>query len=138
MNYCGRISKATVIRNLDDLKRRGQTGSFIAVSRTIHVTHDCGVDLPNERAYAMLDKAVAVMLKLPRRWQYSVSVASSFVSVFAIDARREDFTDWARKNQYAYTDKAEFIKWNDRPGGFWSHSMTVMINDVKIQAHYNE
>lgn len=138
MKQYQKISKATVMRTLGDLKRRYETGSFIAVSRTIHVTHDCGEDIPHELAYARLDKAVAVMLKLPRRWQYSVSVASSFISVFAIDATREDFLAWARKNRLSYTDKAKYIEWKHQPGGFWSHSLTAIIDGVEVSTNYTE
>lgn len=136
MNYCGRISKATVVRNLDDIRRKNLTGSFVSISRTTHIDHDSYFpDIPNALLYARLDKAAAVMMKLPRRWQYAINVADSFISVFAIDAKKEDFTAWVQKNHYKYTDEAEFIQWKDKPGGFWTHNITTVISGVRVQAH---
>lgn len=139
MKQYQRISKATVMRGLDDFKRQGRTGYFVSIAHNVEVSSAPYMDsLTNEELSARLDKAAVVMMKLPRRWQYSIAAASSLCSVSAINADGNDFTAWLRKNHHAYTDKVEFIEWGTRPGGFWSHQISTIINDVEVRASYTE
>ena len=137
MKQYQRISKAAVMRGLDDFKRQGRTGYFVSIACDVRVSSAPYMDsATNEELSTKLDSAAAVMMRLPRRWQYFIMATSSFCSVSAIDADCEDFIAWLKKNHYSYNDKAEFFPWKDRPGGFWSHVLSTVINGVEVRASY--
>ena len=134
------MNKKTIARNVEAFQRTNtEAGYSVCVSGTYTVSK-----MPFMPSFSMaeamkqLNEALKVLQRLPRRWSYMVTASSIGGPRIYITVKPEKFKSWLEKHSLNYTDEVQWVTWESKPGGFWSHRIMVKVNSVELVLCYNE